>query len=583
MTCTQRTIRFLFASLIISANGMYGQTPSKSAAKSVSAEKQKQGTRQTGVNSRPNQSTAPQTSSTPSPGSGSSTLDQGSTQATASIPMGSSYAGLLKSLDIYASPPNAKKLLSLPELFLRVQSKGVALKVSKETLNSAKQTLKTENDKKIPVVSMTLGHNQSWSKTKQDSDFTDTISDREGVASSHSSKSNAGLSLTGSPVQGVDYSLSFPDLAHTKQSPDTSTQEPERPDNAAFNSKIGVALLKDNPFSSESLNRRKTNLTISSAKETFKLETLKTLIDAETKYYGLVQKYLQLAVQERSNLLAKILEKEVKEKIAVGESSPLEATSAELQTAQSEIELMTSQIDYGDATEEFRESLSFDDSEGQGVFPDPKSLDIDVEKLQVPQNGLEEVRKSNPEIIVSRIAKQAADVDLSLAKNSSLPSLSLDLNYGNSTPGNGWGKTAAEALKPNDRVFSVGLSYTQVIFNDTSKNAVVQAAVARQKADFAAEETSRRIAKDYKSLIKKIEIGSRRYKIAKISREIAEKKLNSEYEKFKAGESNVRNVIDTQTEVNSSRITEIGARVEILLSHAQLRNMLGKLPEGMNF
>jgi outer membrane protein TolC len=493
----------------------------------------------------------------------------------------SNYAMLLTPLDIYAPPPNARKLITLRELYSLVNTRGVSLKVARETFNASKQTVKTESDKKIPVLTMDLGHGQKWTKTMRDSDPTDDYADRKSVSGSRNVTANGGLSLTGAPVQGISYKLLFPQLAHTQEFPDTGTANPKRPDTGAFTASLDVALLKDNPMIVESLARKKSNLTLMSAREVLRQQTLAKIAEAEASYYGLAQKYLQLAVQERSLKLAQALERDVKEKIRAGESSALEATRAELQTAQAETDFMSSQIDYEAAVEEFRRSLAFDESDGQGIFPDPKGLDVNVEAFKVPADAMDEIRKSNADIAVSRIARQLAETEMELSRKGNLPSMAFTTSYSNTSPGNGVSETTSEVLRPNDRVFSVALTYSQILFNNTARNSLQQAILAKQKADFATDEAERKVIKDFNALIKKLDIGGRRYRIAKISREIAEKKLSSEYEKFKVGESSVRNVIDTQTEVNGARISEISARVEMLLGYAQLNALQGKLPDGV--
>lgn len=490
------------------------------------------------------------------------------------------YATLLKPLDIFAPPPNAKKLLPIGELYALVRSRGIVLKVSRETLNTARQTIKTENDKKLPTLSLDLGHQNTWTKTKSDSDATDTYLDRDDDFGSRSISSSGGFTLSGSPTQGLSYKLIFPQLVNTQTQPDLAPTEPSRPDKGAFTASTELSLIKDNPLLVEKLTQKRLKLSYSAARETFRSETLKAIAAAESNYYSLIQKYLQLAVQQRALLLAKALESDVREKIAAGESSSLESMRAELQSAQTETDLMSSEIDYEAAVEEFRNSLSYEESEGQGIFPDPKSLDLNLEGIRIPQDASNEIKRSNPDLAVAKISKQTAEVELELARKATLPSLGLGMSYGNATPGSGWGRTSLDTLKPNDRTFSIGLTYTQILYNNTSNNALQQAVVAKQKAEYSVDQSEKKILKEYHSLVKKLEIGTRKLRIAKISKEMAERKLSSEYERFKVGESNVRTVIDSQTEVNGARISEIGARVELLTGLGELRTLMGKLPEG---
>lgn len=195
-----------------------------------------------------------------------------------------SYKELLKPLEIYATPAGATKLISLMDLYQMVQSRGLALKLSRETFNAAKQSVKTEDDKKTPVLSLDMNHNQSWSKTMGDSDATDSYLDRKNETGSRNIKSNAGLALNGSPMRGVSYKVLFPQLAHSQNMPETAVSDPPRRDSAAFTAGLDVSLLRDNPFSSESLSRRKSTLTLASARETLRRDIIAKIGDAEAAF-----------------------------------------------------------------------------------------------------------------------------------------------------------------------------------------------------------------------------------------------------------------------------------------------------------
>lgn len=491
------------------------------------------------------------------------------------------YKQLLKPLDIYAVPPKATKLLTLKEMYKLVQSKGANLKVSTETFNTAKELEKKSSERVLPVASLDLSHEQKWQKTLVDSDTTDSFADRDKVIGMRNITGAGGFSVNGTPFDGLTYKLAFPQLTHNSVIPDPEGNNPPRPDLAAFSASLGVALLKDNPFFKENLTRRKNDLNLLVARETLRADTLRYLLEAESNFFGLIQKFLQLTIQDHSLQLARALKAEVLEKINAGESSSLEATRAELQEAQAEVEFMSSQIEYEASLEDFRSSLAYGDAEGVGVFPDPSALKIDVDSLKIPIDVAANIKRNNPEIGQTRLGQQISEVELEIARLNTLPSLAFGINYGNSVPGDGLSKTSWNSLRPNDRTFSASITYSQILYNNQARSELRQAAVSRQKSIYTEESVVRRIEKELNALLKKIEIGRKRYQIAKVSREIAEKKLNSEYEKFRAGESSVRNVIDTQTEVNGARIVEIGARIEMFIAFSQLRTLKGELPDGL--
>ena len=264
-------------------------------------------------------------------------------------------------------------------------------------------------------------------------------------------------------------------------------------------------------------------------------------------------------------------------------SSEIYAMRASLQSSTSETELMSSQIEYEQALEEFRNSLSFEENDGAGIYPDPKAIDIDLSNLALPSiDAVKEYQKLNPEVIKARLRQKSSQVAVDLAKKSTLPSLKLTAEYRNSVPGEAWQETIGESVEPNDRNFSVGFAYTQSIFNSSANNDLRDQIVEKQKSVLAIDQAEKNVTKTFNSLLKRLQIGIKRLNIATTSRVIAEKKLQSEFEKFKYGESSVRDVIDSQTEVNAARITEINARIDIILGHSELRTLAGKFPSGVS-
>ncbi len=507
-------------------------------------------------------------------------------QAAKSSPPGNqineSYLNLMKPIDMYSPPPGAKKLLSLKDLYSLVRTQGVTLKVAAEDLNQARQSQRRYKDSFLPSLNLSLSNRNEWNENRQDLNQEDAYQDRDGTSKSRSNNQGLGLGLSGMLVPGVNYSLNGPAYSRTTRDPEGVDPKPRRRENASWTGSLGVELLKDSPLFVQSLQTQKDQLEFSLAKENYRAATLSALFSAESTFYSLIKNHLSLVVSQRSHELAKSLEAEVKEKIAAGESSEIDAMRASLQSSTSEIELMSAQIGYEQAVEEFRNSLSYEGDQGAGIYPDPKAIDIDPSKLILP--ALDEVReyqKLNPEVIKARFSERSAQIAVDLAKKATLPSLKLSAEYRNATPGERWQETIGESVQPNDRNFSVGITYSQNIFNNSANNDLRDRTVAKQKAALAIDQAEKNFAKTFNSLLKRLQIGTRRLGIATTSRTMAEKKLQSEFEKFKFGESSVRDVIASQTEVNGSRITEINARIDVILGHSELRKLGGKLPAGV--
>jgi len=493
------------------------------------------------------------------------------------------YLELMKPIDILAPPPNAKRLLSLADVYRLVRTDGVALKVAREDLASANEVERTRINRLMPTLSLSLGNNQRWQKSLVDGDVTDDFNARDKEVAQRSWTTNAGLNLSGSPLNGVSWGLELPSLASNRTQPSTPGQKPERLESGSGTLSLKISLLKDAPFLTEAGTERKKDIQLEISRATFRAATIKALAEAERNFYELAQRWIQLVIQERSWRLAKALREDVDSLIAAGESSKLEAMRADLELSRSETDLLQAQIDYEAAVTQFRTGLAFDDTSGAGVFPDPAALSAATPDAVPPLAEIERnVLKSNPDLDVARLQHDVNTIDLALARRAALPDLGLTSSYGNSAPAIGWDRATAETLRPNDRVFSVGLALSWTILNNSAHDAVKQSIISNQKSRHAVEQARQSVLGSVSSLVKRLEIGQRRMRIAKMSREMAEQKLNAEYERFRVGESGVRAVIDSQSEVASARIAELGARVTLLTGFAELRTLTGKLPEGVS-
>jgi len=483
---------------------------------------------------------------------------------------------------MYAPPPAAKKLVSLKDVYLLVVSKGVAIKVARQDLKTTGENQRQSKAALLPKVDLNLGHGQTWTKTKSDSDLADDINDRQHVTGSRNLRTNAGIVVSGAPFSGTSYSFNLPSLNHNHNQPDIDRSLPERDDAGAASASFSLALLKDNPFLSETAKKRKERLLFAQGKESFRDAALTAIQDAERSYYDLLVRSIRLAIQERSLMMARALRADVTEMIKAGESNANEALKADLQVAQLETDQLAANIEFENAVETFRAALSLDEDEKEGVFPDPAVLREEIpdimEELKASRGR---AKKNNPKITLAKMAFQIAAADLELAHTAALPSLNFTTTYANTSPANGWDRATNEAFKPNDRSFDVKLELNYPLFNGISQNSVTLASVASQKSEFAYSKVQFDLDKSIGALSKRLDIGIKRNSIARMSRQISEKALSDEYEKFRLGESNVKNVIEAQNSLNNAQLSEISSQIDLATGLAELRTLTGQLPEGV--
>ncbi len=277
--------------------------------------------------------------------------------------------------------------------------------------------------------------------------------------------------------------------------------------------------------------------------------------------------------------MAKALELEVRERIKAGESGDIEAVSASLQTSQAETELMSSEIDYESSLEDFARSLSLDPARDELIFPNPRSMDVPVNDLITKLPSLETSRRQNLSLLAARMDSELANVDSSLSRLETLPDLSFGVSYKNDHPSENSSQTLRDFSGTYDRGLTLNLNLNWILYNDAKKYSLNQSLLAKRRAEISAVQVDQSLAQSHKSLSKRIDIGGRRHTIARMSREIAEKKLSAEYERYQVGESDIKNLIDSQTALNTARVAEITARVELLNDVTELKLLAGQAPD----
>ncbi len=495
----------------------------------------------------------------------------------------SRYNDLVRELDIYETPKEANKIIPLKDFYFLLKEKGLSIKIAREDFNTNKENIEIKDRAKLPKLSLDASSSQNWSRKYSDSDFSDLINDREKFSSSKSIATNLGLTLQGSPMTGLNYSLNIPTFSHQNSFPGSTQLTPKRLDTSTIGTKVGFSLLKDSILTTKSLYDKKEKYDRDKLDQNFKSQTLKAVQEAEQVFFDLIQKYIKLKIEDRNHKLAIALNQDIQDMVDVGESDKMALLSSNLQKSQAEVSYMSAELDYKNAYQGFKQMYQQENSK-ELIFPDPKVLKTRPQQPEIKVDEiLNQAKENKPEFIQAKQSLEESEISFELSKQARLPKLDFEVGYNNSTSDDGFFKTVQESMKINDRTFSMGLSFNYILYNNENFSSFTQAVNAKQKALYSFELAQQNLVKEVHSLKEKIDMSFKKLVLVEMGREIAEKKISAEYEKFKVGESTVKNVIDAQTEVNNARVSELSARIDVFNNISALRSLTGQLPEGISF
>lgn len=138
---------------------------------------------------------------------------------------------------------------------------------------------------------------------------------------------------------------------------------------------------------------------------------------------------------------------------------------------------------------------------------------------------------------------------------------------------------AEDALKDSFRLkynnWSIGLTLN-IPFNTVLTRAEhAQAKLSLQQAQLRLEDQEQQIFLEVKTAVRDVEINYERVQAYRAARELAEKKLEAEQEKFKVGKSTNFFLLQYQRDLADARNAELMSMVDYILSLARLDRALG--------
>jgi outer membrane protein TolC len=130
--------------------------------------------------------------------------------------------------------------------------------------------------------------------------------------------------------------------------------------------------------------------------------------------------------------------------------------------------------------------------------------------------------------------------------------------------------------------WTVGLTLDLPISSLITRAQYAQARVSLDQAKIKMEDQKQQIILEIKTALRAVETNRLRVEAYRAARELAEKKLAAEEEKFKVGKSTDYQLLQYQRDVGDARTTELRSMVDFILSSAYLDKVLGTTLETKN-
>jgi outer membrane protein TolC len=198
-----------------------------------------------------------------------------------------------------------------------------------------------------------------------------------------------------------------------------------------------------------------------------------------------------------------------------------------------------------------------------------------TDTLPVFASSLALAKQSQPDYLSSLAAIEQYTLDLTIAKDSARPDLSvgaaLGLNGRNGSGSDAFG----DALDRQNHSWQVDLSFSYPIGRASNQARERQSLATLNRERTRLRLIEQNIELDVRSAVRSVETNTESVKIATLASNLSEKQYELEKAKFDAGLSTSRLVLQAQTDLETARFSELQAKVTLHTSIAALHRIEG--------
>jgi HAE1 family hydrophobic/amphiphilic exporter-1 len=314
--------------------------------------------------------------------------------------------------------------------------------------------------------------------------------------------------------------------------------------------------------------------------------TVNTAADAERAYWLLVAALALVDVQQRSLDLALELERNNRARVDVGQSPPLDLVAARAEVAQRQENLIIARTAALQTEDNLRTiiidpsradywMIRLEPAERVPVIGPPPDVDAAVRRALGERTDLEQART---EI-------QITDTTVALSKSQTLPDLRVQANYlGDGAGGTrlireggfpgtvvgsvdtSFGSVLGQVFSGDYPTWTFGLTFAYPLGNSTAEANLARARLERDQAAARLRSNEVSAVREVRQAALRLEQNRQRIETTKLTRELAEQRLDAEQRRFDVGMSTSFLVIQAQRDLAIARNGELQALLDYQLA-----------------
>jgi outer membrane protein TolC len=458
-----------------------------------------------------------------------------------------------------APAPGQAPLLTLEECVRLALARGFDVEIERQSLAIAQDNVPIARSVFHPIISATTG--KSVARTAAD----------EIAAATRRDVVDASVGLTQRMLLGTQVALAVQNNRF-ESDPALTALNPAYTSDATLS--LRQPLLKGFGTRLNSQIIRRAEIGLDIAGNSYESRALDVIQATENAYYLLTGARDQLQVFRTSQQLAEALLSESNSRRDAGMATRLDILQAEVGVANARRAVLEAQRTVR-ASEDNLIALI-----GRFLFDTPlgqTSADVEVgaEPLPAIESSYRLALERYPALLIARATEEVARLDVDFARNDLMPSLDLDFAVGF----NGDDRTRRGAFsgisEPDGHTWQAGLTITYPLGRVAEKARFRQSRYALTQAELRARQLEQDVLVAVRNAVRDVETSRESVDIAAQAAELAQRQYEAETARFRAGLSTSRRVLEAQTDLESARVANLQARLDLQTARAALRRLEG--------
>jgi outer membrane protein len=299
----------------------------------------------------------------------------------------------------------------------------------------------------------------------------------------------------------------------------------------------------------------------------------------EKAYWSLYLAAENISIVKESLALVEQQMTESMERVAVGKLAEIELAAVNAEVAYQREALINAQGSYEKARLEFLYLLNPDGKDMWSMVP------VTMDDPFIPEDAMDSVAvheelglKYRADLQQARLALKKGELDVQQTKNGLLPRLDFFLTYGKGSYAESFSDATPDPQSPYSNMIT-GLSLTVPISNRSAKARYSKSVQTREQMDLSVKNMERLVELDIRSAYIEALKSRQMTEATTATREMQQKNMDAEQEKFRVGKSTNFLVLQAQRNLTLAKLDESSAIVDHLKALIDLYQMQGTLLE----